>query len=580
MTNFSSAKEDLLGNIKLTRIQRLEQIKSCQSWDIIIIGGGIVGAGILKRASQLGLKALLLEQKDFAWGSSSRSSKMVHGGLRYIAEGKIKLTRESVQEREKMLKQAPLLVHKQSFAMSHYKNEFPWPWLFNTLLNIYDAIANFSFSFKQHSFYSKRDYLFLVPGAKGRALLGGTQFCDALTDDARLVQRLIQESLQLGAQAINYCQVEKLIIQGKTKQDKAKHDKDEQEQTVTGVQVKAEEQKKGKAESFSLTAKVVINATGAWTNELLEKLALAKNSAKTSPALTIAPFKMRPLRGSHLLIPSWRLPVGTVISILHPVDKRPVQIYPWQNVTLVGTTDVEHREPLAKEAKISTEEVNYLLQAIDSQFPQADITYKDILSTFAGVRPVVASGGYVAPSKEKREHSIVQQAGLITVAGGKLTTFDIIAKQVLTKACDVLGEAKPSFISAVFAPCSSCSSSGLNAVPKFIQEQIQACYGNLSETFSLQMKASLLNTISYSKHLWAELVWAAKYEQIQHLDDLLLRRTRLGNVLPNGAADYLVDIKELCAKELGWNEKKWQQEVSRYQALWLQCYSLPEACKL
>jgi len=285
---------------------------------------------------------------------------------------------------------------------------------------------------------------------------------------------------------------------------------------------------------------------------------------------------MRPLRGSHLILPSWRLPVASAVSILHPVDKRPVQIYPWQNVTLVGTTDVEHQESLAKEAKISTEEVSYLLQAVDSQFPQSSIEYKDILSTFSGVRPVVADGGYVAPSKEKREHSIAQQAGLITVAGGKLTTFDIIAKQVLTKASDALGLAKPNFNRSVFEPCSNTSP---NVLPKLIQEQIIACYGNLSEEFSQRMKASLLNKISYSKHLWAELVWAAKYEQIQHLDDLLLRRTRLGNVLPNGAAAYLIKIKALCGEELNWSEKKWQSEVCRYQTLWLQNYSLPKACK-
>jgi len=570
MTNFSSAEEALLGNITMTRQQRLEQIKTCQLWDIIIIGGGIVGAGILKRASQLGLKALLVEQKDFAWGSSSRSSKMVHGGLRYIAQGKVRLTRESVLQREQMLKQVPLLVQKHSFAMSHYNKQFPWPWLFNTLLSVYEVIADFSFSFKKHSSFSKGDYLLLVPGAKQKALLGGTQFCDALTDDARLVQRLIQESLQLGAQAINYCQVEKLIVQDKVGQVKA-----DQKQVVTGVQVKTEEE----SEYFSLTAKIVINATGAWNNELLEKLVNAKNTPQTSPTLEPIPvaFTMRPLRGSHLLIPSWRLPVGSVISILHPLDKRPVQIYPWQNVTLVGTTDVEHREPLAKEAQISTQEVNYLLQAIDSQFPQADISYKDILSTFAGVRPVVASGGYVAPSKEKREHSIAQYAGIISVAGGKLTTFDIIAKQVITRACAAIGQAKPSFINTVFEPCTS---SELNGLPKFVQAQIQACYGNLSEVFRQQAKASLLNTVSYSKHLWAELVWAAKYEQIQHLDDLLLRRTRLGNVLPNGAAEHLRDIKELCFKGLGWNEEKWQQEICRYKTLWLQCYSLPEACKI
>jgi len=558
MTNSANAKKVLSDNLSMSRQQRLEQIKTCQSWDIIIIGGGIVGAGILKRASQLGLKVLLVEQKDFAWGSSSRSSKMVHGGLRYIAEGKIALTRESVQEREKLLKDAPLLVTKQSFAMSHYKKQFPWPWLFNTLLSIYDAIADFSFTFKQHSFFSKNNYLLLVPGANEKTLVGGTQFFDALTDDARLVQRLIQEALQLGAQAINYCQVEKLT---------------EQDKTITGVEVKTEEHD----DTFLLTAKVVINATGAWSNKLLEKLVLDKNNSKALSPTTAPTFKMRPLRGSHLILPSWRLPVASAISILHPVDNRPVQIYPWQNVTIVGTTDVEHLEPLMNEAKISTQEMNYLLNAVNCQFSQTNITEKDILSTFSGVRPVIDSGGYVAPSKEKREHSIYQQAGLITVAGGKLTTFDLIAKQVLTKVCDALNATKPNFPHFVFEPSSITD---LDSLPKLVQQQIFACYGGLSREFYQQMKKSLLHNISYTKHLWAELVWAVKYEQIQHLDDLLLRRTRLGNVLPFGAADYLSKIKAICYQELGWSEEKWQQETCRYKKLWLQHYSLPAACKL
>ena len=548
----------------MSRHQRLEQIKTCQSWDVIIIGGGIVGAGILKRSCQLGLKVLLIEQKDFAWGSSSRSSKMVHGGLRYIAEGKVALTRESVKEREKLLKDAPLLVTKQSFAMSHYKKQFPWPWLFNTLLNIYDAVADFSLAFKQHSFFPKNNYLLLVPGATDKNLKGGTQFFDALTDDARLVQRLIQESLQQGAQAINYCQVEKLTeING----------------NITGVEVQTEEQN----ETFQLNAKLVISATGAWSNKLLEKLAQSKNNSAT-PSPTTAninilanTFKMRPLRGSHLILPSWRLPVASAISVLHPIDKRPVQIYPWQNITIVGTTDVEHIEPLTKEATISAQEVSYLLEAVDCQFSQAKVTAKDIISTFAGVRPVIASGGYVAPSKEKREHSTFHQPGLITVAGGKLTTFDLIAKQVLTKVCDALRLAKPKFTPFVFEPHSNTE---LNSLTKLKQHQILACYGNLSKEFYLQTKTHLLDNISYSKHLWAELVWAVKYEQVQHLDDLLLRRTRLGNILPKGAVDYFSKIKSICSEDLNWNEEKWQQEFCRYKKLWLQHYSVPAGCKL
>jgi glycerol-3-phosphate dehydrogenase len=558
MTNLEDNSKSLLGNIGMTRRQRLDQITSRQAWDIIVIGGGIVGAGILKRASQLGLNVLLVEQKDFAWGSSSRSSKMIHGGLRYIAQGKVKLTRESVQEREKMIKQAPFLVNEQSFAMSHYKNVFPWPWLFNTLLNVYDGIANIRTDFKKHLFFTKTEYLFLVPGAKEKTLIGGTQFCDALTDDARLVQRLIQESLQLGGQAINYCQVEQLTEQAHSGRVKK----------INGVRVKVEEA------SFTLRANVVINATGAWTNKLLKTLTHANDASQSSVS---SPLKMRPLRGSHLVLPSWRLPVGTVISILHPLDKRPVQVYPWQHVTLVGTTDVEHLEPLANEAKISVREVDYLLEAVASQFPNANITYNDIISTFAGVRPVVASGGYVAPSKEKREHSIVEQAGMISVAGGKLTTFDIIAKQVLSRACDTLGLTKPTFSLSIFE---TYSSKNITKLPKYIQAQIFACYGNLSKAFVEQMNPTLFERISYTKHLWAELVWATKYEQIQHLDDLLLRRTRLGNVLPNGAIEYLVEIKDICIEELGWSEVKWQQELCRYKTLWLQCYSLPKACTL
>ena len=188
------------------RDQRLEQLKQAeQTWDLVIVGGGIVGAGLLKRASQAKLNVLLIEQRDFAWGSSSRSSKMVHGGLRYIAEGQVKLTKESVLEREKLLRDAPLLVTKQSFAMSHYKKQFPWPWLFSSLLKVYDSIANLADGNRRHKQYQQQDYLMLVPGAKQKELVAGTQFYDAMTDDTRLVRRLIQESLQLGGQAVNYC---------------------------------------------------------------------------------------------------------------------------------------------------------------------------------------------------------------------------------------------------------------------------------------------------------------------------------------------------------------------------------------
>lgn len=537
----------------LNRQQRLNIINEPQKWDLIIIGGGITGAGILKRAAQSGLKVLLLEQKDFAWGSSSRSSKMVHGGLRYIAQGDIALTRESVQQRERILKESSGLVFSQSFAMSHYKKQFPWPWIFNTLLSIYDLFAGR----KEHRFFSNGHYQYLVPGIETNKLKGGTQFTDALTDDARLVLRLLQEAQQLGAQAINYVKVNSLL-------------KDEQQRVIGVVAQSAEAAEGGSAEAeITLNAKMVINATGAWTGHLAAEQSM----------------RIRPLRGSHIIVPSWRLPVASTISVLHPKDKRPVQIFPWQNVTVIGTTDVDHDQSLSKEPSISQAEFDYLLACVEYQFPSAKLTTSDVISTFAGVRPVVAGKREKAangegegenntvkkidPSKEKRQHSIWLQPGLISIAGGKLTTFDVIAQEVLKEVAVELNFQMASFERPIFEHSTTQKSS------HEINQQITANYGALTVEFIKQMDKDLLTPISYSRHLWAELVWAVKYEQVHHLDDLLLRRTRIGNVLPEGGADQFDKIKTLCIAELGWNELKWQLEVERYQKLWNCSYSLP-----
>ncbi len=541
-------------HITMDRSQRLEQLTQAeQIWDLVIVGGGVVGAGLLKRASQAKLKVLLVEQRDFAWGSSSRSSKMVHGGLRYIAEGQVRLTKESVLEREKLLKDAPLLVTKQSFAMSHYKKQFPWPWLFSSLLKVYDSIANLADGNRRHKQYQQQDYLMLVPGAKEQELIAGTQFYDAMTDDTRLVQRLIQESLQLGGQAINYCAASNLI---------------EQDGKIVGLNVKAEELE----QEIAIKAKMVVNATGAWTNTLLQN-STSKTSDNETESLELTKLNMRPLRGSHIILPNWRLPVATCVSVRHPVDKRPVQIYPWLNTTMVGTTDVEHSEDLSKEAKISQQEFDYLMATVENQFPAAKITADDVISTFAGIRPVVSQGGAIDPSKEKREHSIKHVPGLITVAGGKLTTFDVIAEDVLSLLQKETGLNKPDFSTPVFAKASTDNKANL---PKHINDQAIACFGELSDTFIAQSSEQSLTPISYTRHLWAELAWAAKYEQIVHLDDLLLRRTRLGNLLTQGGQSYLDKIKDLCQQTLNWSDEKWQQEVSRYQQIWQQHYSLPE----
>ena len=542
----SNAICDLPRNLSQSRQQRIADITAQSHWDLVVIGGGITGAGVLKLASQMGLKVLLLEQKDFAWGSSSRSSKMVHGGLRYMAQGQLALTRESVIERQRLVAQGQPLVTKHSFVMSHYQRVFPSPWLFNKLLDCYDFIAGV----KQHKFWPKASYLSLAPNIDEKQLLGGTQFFDALTDDARLVLRLIQESLQLGAQALNYAQVTAI------------------ENKANGKQVTANVD----GHTLTVNASVVVNATGAWSNQVNARCNSVENKAEKAP-------HMRPLRGSHIVLPSWRLPVASVVAIRHSDDKRPVQVYPWQNVTIVGTTDVEHSSPLSEEACISQAEFDYLLKAVEQQFPDADIKASDVISSFSGVRPVITTDKNAPPSKEKREHQINNHDGVISVTGGKLTTFRLIAEQVLQQAAQYI--AVPDFNSkleavhqyAIFSQAKGQLAQPLSA---HIHQQICACYGSLDQQFIKSSDAQQLLPIRYSKHLWAELIWAVRYEQVQHLDDLLLRRTRLGNVLPKGGIDILPKIQALCAPYMPWSDTHWQQEITRYVQLWRKYYRVPE----
>lgn len=530
----------LPSHLTLSREARLQLLASEQPWDLIVVGGGIVGAGVLRLAAKLGLKCLLVEQKDFAWGSSSRSSKMVHGGLRYLADGQLGLARESVTERQLLLDQAPHLVYSQSFLMSHYRWQFPWGWLFDLLLYGYDALAGK----RLHKRWRQAEFQFLLPKSRQAKAKGGSQFFDGMTDDARLVLRLLQEAQIDGALAVNYVTAETLLSH---------------KEAVTGLTVTVA----GQEQPLKLHSKMVVNATGAWANHL-------------SPR----PLNLRPLRGSHLVLPRWRLPVTSVVAVVHPKDGRPVQIFPWQGATLVGTTDVEHADALNQEPRITSEEVDYLLACVNHQFPDHHITQADIISTFAGVRPVIAKSSRAKdepldPSKEDRHHSIDYQPGIISVAGGKLTTFRLIAQQVLTLAATDLGFSKKRLKelgqTPFFSPCMELPHSFRQ---KAQQERLQGIYGELAGDFALQLDKELDQPIGATPTLWAELKWALQYEQVCHLDDLLLRRTRLGNLLPKGGEAIFCRLKDLCQSQLDWSDERWGQELQRYQNLWQQCYSL------
>ena len=538
-----------------------------ETWDMLIIGGGITGAGIAREAARRGLAVLLIEQKDFAWGTSSRSSKMVHGGLRYIASGDYKTTLLSVRERERMLSEASGLVNEMHYVMPHYKGKFPPPWIFNTLLRVYDRLAG-----KRYFTYFKREaFLSLNPHIKKDKFLGASQFSDAVTDDSRLVMRVLDEAINDGAQAINYLKAESLITN--------------EQGLVVGATLKdtsSEDNAHTNAQSYDVYAKVVVSATGAWADTL--RMQASKQTEQSFHK------QIRPSRGSHLVISQERLPLKQAYTFLHPIDKRAVFVFPWENRTVLGTTDLDHPPLDDSEIGITNEEVDYLLAATNDLFSDADLNREDIISTWAGVRPLISDGNAsedgkrVSPSKEKRDHSVWLDNNLVTVSGGKLTTFRLIALDVLEKCQEVLALDKSVIQNQtingdhVFSDTTP-SNPKFSTLPKDLQQRLQGFYGLQLDTLLELAHDEDLAYVTDSNTIWAEIRFAARHEQVIHLDDLLLRRTRLGLILPHGAMTPLIStrLKQICQQELGWDEQKWQQEVARYQDLWQRYYHLPAA---
>jgi len=502
-------------------------------WDLAVIGGGISGAGVAQQAARQGWKVVLIEQRDFAWGTSSRSSKLVHGGLRYLKEGDIKTTLHSVRERERLMREAPELIEPQSFLFANCQGRKPGRWLFQLGLMIYDRMAGQ----RSQAWKNLASTQALAPGLAPPGLRGALVFQDAKTDDARLVWRVLCEAQRDAAVVLNYVAAHELLIE---------------DGRVAGIKV----QDVPSGQCYQVQAKAVVNATGAWADGL-------RSAVAGRPML-------RPLRGSHLLVPFWRLPVAQAVSMMHPRDGRPVFLYPWEGATLIGTTDLDHHEDLDLEASITQAEVDYLLEAVNDQFPAADLKAADISACYAGVRPVV-DDGEAAASKAARDHAVLDESGLITLAGGKLTTFRLMAQDALALAAPHVGKPFARSDEPIFAPATEFNPRWSTAV----RHRLAARYGDQALDLCAGATQEQLQTIAGSDTLWLELSIAARFEAVLHLDDLLLRRTRLGILLPRGGLDHLTRIKALCEPHLKWGSARWQEEITRYEALIAAHYSLP-----
>ncbi len=510
-----------------------------QPWDLIIIGGGITGAGILRESSRLGLRALLVEAADFASGTSSRSSKLVHGGFRYLKNFQLKLVRESVRERERLIREGRGLVNPLGFLLVNYDHDPIPPWVFGAGLLFYDLLA-LQWGHRHYDAYDIHEFYQPLSEA---GLLGGFRYFDAQTDDTRLVMRVLQDAVQEGGIALNYARVIDLqrLRNGQ----------------VCGVVLQDQGPGCG-GRITGLQASAVVNATGAWADEL--RTIIGKRG------------RLRRLRGSHLIFPAQRFPLSRSISFFHPADGRPVFAFPWEGVTLLGTTDVDHDQPMHRTPAISEAETSYLLSGVQSIFPELALSTDDILSTFSGIRPVVDTGK-TDPSKESREHITWYENGLLTVAGGKLTTFRLMAHEALKKLRKHF-PGLPRFDArrrVLAKPLETLPDHGLS--PAVRQRLVGRHGANAAEVVNAAAPGELTK-IKNTNTLWAELRWAARAEGCVHLDDLLLRRTRLGHLLPDGGKLDLACIRRIVQPELGWDDERWEVEAQNYAELWKKCYHL------
>lgn len=503
-------------------------------FDLVVVGGGITGAGVFRLAARLGYRCLLIEQRDFAWGTSSRSGKLVHGGLRYIAQLQLRTSLHSVTEREKLLEAYPGLVEPLEMMVAPPGGSRLMKLGLGGVLALYDWMAGA----RRRKRMDRDTFLALLPGWAD-ARVGGYSFVDGTTDDARLVMRVIGEGRMVGGQALNYVAAKDLMraasgaVEGVVAQD-----------VETGS-------------TYEIRARAVVSATGAWADELRRALG--------------RPPRVRKLRGSHLVFSRERLPISRAAGLVSPIDKRNMYVLPWEGRILLGTTDLDHDGDMSEEPVISASEQDYLLETVNHWFPDANLGDGDVVSTMAGVRPVIGSGK-ADPSKESREEIVWADDGLVTISGGKLTTFGLMAEKAVDAARPWLGE--PPLAAPPSAPDTRPLS--LPDEPN-LARRLTGRHG-MAATEVLAQVDGKLERMGDTPYLWAELRHAARHEQVVHLDDLLLRRVRTGLLLPDGGAALLARVRHETQETLGWDDARWDAEVERYTRIWRKAYG-PNAAR-
>lgn len=396
----SQRSAELPTAVPIERQKLLSALREEVPWDVLVIGGGATGLGIAVDAASRGLRTALIEARDFASGTSSRSTKLIHGGVRYLAQGNLKLVREALAERALLLANAPELVRPLEFVVPCYRpleREF-----MRVGLGLYDALAGRQ-SVGSTRWLSRADTLARLPGVRSRGLRGGVSYWDAQFDDARLAIALMRTAHRLGAVPINYVRLESMKLAT-----------DSSIESVTAV-----DQETG--ERFRLRASVVFNATGVWVDEVRRLV-----DSNPQPMVTVS-------RGSHVVVDRRFLASTAGMTIPRTTDGRVLFAIPWRGRLMIGTTDVplDRVEP---DPKPSEAEIEFILEAARGYLEVAPVR-ADVLASFAGLRPLVGAGPQGETRTLSREHSIlIEHGNLISIAGGKWTTYRRMAVDALGQA--------------------------------------------------------------------------------------------------------------------------------------------------
>lgn len=506
----------------MKRDHLVNQLKDNQQpWDVIVIGGGASGLGSALEAATRGYRTVLLEMADFSKGTSSRSTKLVHGGVRYLAQGNVSLVLEALRERGLLRKNAPHLVKNQSFVIPNYEW---WGGPFYTVgLKVYDMMAG-RLSLGSSVHISKEKTLQYLPNIRKEGLHGGVVYHDGQFDDSRLAVNMAQTIVDYGSVVLNYCKVTDLLKDGQGK--------------VNGV--KAKDMENG--EEYTIHAKSVVNATGVFADDILKM---------DEPG---SPKRIMPSQGIHIVLDQEFLQSDYAIMIPKTSDGRVLFAVPWRGKVVVGTTDTQVDHP-SLEPRALEEEIEFVLNTAGEYLDKAP-KRSDVKSIFAGLRPLAAPQGAGKNTKEiSRGHKVmVSSSGLVTLTGGKWTTYRKMGEDTIDRTIKVNG-LEPKASKTKNLPIHGYLENVDRSNHLYVYGSDKKAIDELMEQ-EPELAARLDNRLDFTK---AEVIWAARNEMARTVDDVLARRVRALSLDARAAIDMAPEVARILADELG-KDEQWQKE--------------------